>query len=90
MDRASEASYGLKMIEGLKGGETFDDCVATEVPLKGKSGEVYELRELMKDVIRSIQTGKPLVSGEEGRKAVLVCRQAEEAVRARKEIAIRF
>ncbi len=90
MDRASEASYGLKIIEGLKGGETFDECVATEVPLEGKSGEVHELRELMKDVLTSIRTGKPLVSGEEGRKAVLICRLAEEAVRARKEIPIRF
>ena len=90
MDRAEEASFGLKMIEGLKGGEAFDDCVATEIPLEGKSGEIYELRELMKNVISSIHAGKPLVSGEEARKAVIICRLAEEAVRLRKEISIRF
>jgi myo-inositol 2-dehydrogenase/D-chiro-inositol 1-dehydrogenase len=90
MDRASEASYGMKMIEGLKGGESFDECIPTEVPLEGKSGEVYELRELMKKIILSIRDGKPLVSGEEGRKAVLLCRQAEEALRAGKEIPLRL
>lgn len=90
MDRASEASYGMKRIEGLKGGESFDDCIATQVPLEGKSGEVYELRELIKKVILSIRDGKPCVSGEEGRKAVLLCRQAEKALDAGKEIPLRF
>ena len=90
MDRADEASFGLKMIEGLSGGELFDECVATEIPLSGKSGEIYELQELMKNVISSIHAGKPLVSGEEAKKAVAVCRLAEEAVRLRKEISLRF
>ncbi|MCX5908484.1 MAG: Gfo/Idh/MocA family oxidoreductase, partial [Deltaproteobacteria bacterium] len=57
MDRADQASFGMKMIEGLKGGEVFDECEATEVPLEGKSGEIYELQELIRNVIPSIRGG---------------------------------
>ena len=59
-------------------------------PLGGKSGEIYELQELMQKRNPLDPGGKPLVSGEEARKAVMICRLAEEAVRLRKEIPIRF
>lgn len=90
MDRATEAIFGMKLIEGLEGGEGFDDCVPVEVPLEGLSGEVYELRELMLKVIHSVKTGEPVISGEEGRRAVQICRFGEESVRAQKEIPLKF
>jgi len=90
MDRATESTYGMKIIEGLKGGEVFEDCVPEEARLEGQSGEIFELRDLLQKLIRSIESGKPVVAGEEARKCTMLCRYGEESARSGKEIPVRF
>jgi myo-inositol 2-dehydrogenase/D-chiro-inositol 1-dehydrogenase len=60
------------------------------VPLDGPSGEIFELQEQIRLVTEAFAAGRALVPVEEGRKAVIVCLEAERAVRQGSEVALRF
>lgn len=54
----------------------------TPVPLDRPSGEVFELGEEYAWLVDSIRTGRPLwADGEDGRRAVALCEQAQASVR---------
>jgi myo-inositol 2-dehydrogenase / D-chiro-inositol 1-dehydrogenase len=60
------------------------------VPLEKPSGEIFELQEEIRLVTEAFAAGRTLVPAEEGRKAVIVCLEAERAVRQGSEVALRF
>jgi myo-inositol 2-dehydrogenase/D-chiro-inositol 1-dehydrogenase len=60
------------------------------VPLDRPSGEIFELQEEIRLVSEAFAAGRTLVSAEEGRRAVIVCLEAERAVREGSEVALRF
>jgi len=60
------------------------------VPLDRSSGEIFELQEEIRLVTEAFAAGRTLVSAEEGRKAVIVCLEAERAVLEGSQVALRF
>ena len=54
------------------------------------SGEVYELKEQIRLTAEALAERRPLVSGEESRKRVLLCVEAERSIREGREIALAF
>jgi hypothetical protein len=50
------------------------------------SGELFELEEELKRVVSAFRKNQPIVSGEDLRKRVLVCLEAERFWAERKEI----
>jgi myo-inositol 2-dehydrogenase/D-chiro-inositol 1-dehydrogenase len=60
------------------------------VPLEKPSGEIFELQEEIRLVTQAFAAGRTLVPAEDGRKAVIVCLEAERAVREGSEVALRF
>jgi myo-inositol 2-dehydrogenase/D-chiro-inositol 1-dehydrogenase len=61
-----------------------------EVVELGASGELFELEEELRLVVNAFRRGKPIVSGEEARKRILVCLEAERALAEDREIALDF
>ena len=59
------------------------------VPVE-QSGELVELGLQAREVVGAFARRRPLVSGEEVRKRVVVCLAAEESLRQRQEVALRF
>ena len=55
-----------------------------------QSGEVVELSAQARAVIAAFQQRRPLLSGEEARKSVVICLAAEQSLREGGEIALRF
>lgn len=86
MDRADEATATLRLIDGLTGEERFDIPETRSIALDHPSGEIHELDILIAQTIEGLKTGKPLVSGAEGRRAVAICLAAEQAMQERREI----
>lgn len=62
---------------------------AEVVPL-GASGELFELDEELRLVVEAFRAGRPIVSGEEARKRVLVCLAAEQSLADNRPIALDF
>ncbi|MGI9451312.1 MAG: Gfo/Idh/MocA family protein [Geminicoccaceae bacterium] len=58
--------------------------------LAGQSGEVFELEEQMRQISEAFASGQVLVDVREGRKAALLCLEAERAVRENREIDLDF
>ncbi len=54
------------------------------------SGEVFELEEQLTRTVAAFRQGRPLVSGEEARKRVLICLEAEHSLREGREISLKF
>jgi myo-inositol 2-dehydrogenase/D-chiro-inositol 1-dehydrogenase len=90
LDRTSEPSFGMKYLARKTSGEEFDTGEPEEVRFSGKSGELFELQELIARSIDSVKKGTPFLGAEEGRKSVLLCLLGEESARLNKEIPIRF
>jgi myo-inositol 2-dehydrogenase/D-chiro-inositol 1-dehydrogenase len=82
MDRTRHPTFELKV---QRGGQ--EECETLEMP---PSGELFELEEELKQVVSAFQERKPLVSGEEARKRVLVCIEAERSLAEGKEVALHF
>jgi len=82
MDRTRHPSFELKMRR--RGRETV------EIQSVPPSGELFELEEELRRVVRAFRERRPLVSGEEGRKRVLVCIEAERSLAEGKEMALHF
>jgi myo-inositol 2-dehydrogenase/D-chiro-inositol 1-dehydrogenase len=56
----------------------------------GPSGELVELTEQARQVVPAFAARRPLLSGEEARKRIVVCVAAEASVQEGREIALRF
>jgi len=82
MDRTIHPTFELKVQS--RGQEK---CETIEVP---PSGELFELEEELKRVVSALRERRPIVSGEEARKRVLVCLEAERSLAERKEIKLNF
>ncbi|MBP1716885.1 MAG: oxidoreductase domain protein [Deltaproteobacteria bacterium] len=90
MDRTSEPSFGMKYLARKTSGEEFDTGLPEEIRFPGKSGELFELKELIARSVDSVKKGTPFLGAEEGRKSVLLCLLGEESARMNKEVPIRF
>jgi myo-inositol 2-dehydrogenase/D-chiro-inositol 1-dehydrogenase len=77
-----EPKHELKM---QLSGASQPEMVALE-----RSGEVFELEEELVQVTRAFREGRTLVSGEEARKRIVVCLEAERSVREGKPVALSF
>jgi len=54
------------------------------------SGEVYELTEQIRLTVERLRARRPLVSGEESRKRVICCLEAERSIREDREVRLDF
>src|SRR6266540_1254338 len=54
------------------------------------SGERFELEEELRQTVTAFRERRPLVSGEEARKRVAVCLEAERSLRERREVPLNF
>jgi len=81
-DRTREPSFELKVKRG--GAER------AEALTLAASGELFELDEELRLVFAAFRAGRPIVSGEEARKRVLVCLAAERALAEGREVALDF
>ncbi len=82
MDRTLHPTYELKVQRRGRGqAETL-----SLVP----SGERFELREELARTVAAFRERRPLVAGEEARKRVVVCLEAERSVREGREVPLRF
>ena len=74
MDRASDPQFEVKVQRrGRTASETLGDL--------GESGEVFELREELRQTVAAFRERRPLVSPHEARKRIIVCVEAERSVR---------
>jgi myo-inositol 2-dehydrogenase / D-chiro-inositol 1-dehydrogenase len=72
MDRTFHPTFFLKHFDGQN---------IHDVPIAGKPGEVYELADVVDDLVAAIRTNSPpRVTGEDGLKAVAMCLKAQESV----------
>lgn len=90
MDRTTEPSFGMKFLARKMEGDEFETGVPEEIHFQEKSGELFELKELIGRSIDSVRQGKPFLGAEEGRKSVLLCLWGEESARLQREVPIRF
>jgi myo-inositol 2-dehydrogenase/D-chiro-inositol 1-dehydrogenase len=60
------------------------------IELQGRSGEVFELEEEIRLTTAAFAAGRTLVDAREGAKAVIVCLEAERAVREGREVPLSF
>ena len=81
-DRTREPSFELK----LKG----DGADVVERLEIGASGELFELEEELRLVVGAFREGRPLVSGEDARKRILVCLEAERSLAEGCEVKLDF
>lgn len=63
------------------------EAEARQLPVE-RSGEVFELEDQAAAAVAAFRAGKPLVSAEEGRRAVVVCLEAERSLAEDREIAL--
>ncbi len=82
MDRTWEPTFEIKV---QRKGE--DACETLSVP---PSGELYELEEELRRAVEAFRERKPIVSGEEARKRIIVCLEAERSLTEGKELALKF
>ena len=82
MDRTRHPIFELKVQRrGQKQCETID------LP---PSGELFELEEELKVVVKAFRERRPIVSGETARKRVIICLEAERSIQEDREISLKF
>jgi myo-inositol 2-dehydrogenase/D-chiro-inositol 1-dehydrogenase len=81
LDRTLHPTFELRLERRGKGVETL--------PVE-QSGELVELRLQARAVVGAFARRRPLVSGEEARKRIVVCLAAEESLREGREVTLRF
>ena len=81
-DRTREPTFELK----LKG-DGADKVERLEI---GASGELFELDEELRLVVGAFREGRPIVSGEDARKRILVCLEAERSLAEGREVQARL
>jgi len=82
MDRTLHPTFELKV---QRKGQA--ECQIIEIP---PSGELFELEEELKRVVTAFRERRPIVSGEEARKRIILCLEAERSVEEGREIALQF
>lgn len=82
MDRTWEPAFEIKVQR--KGRETVETL---SVP---PSGELYELEEELRRAVDAFRERRPIVSGEEARKRIIVCLEAERSLAEGRELALAF
>lgn len=82
LDRTLQATFELRVGRRPQGG-------AETIPVD-QSGELVELRAQAREVASAFAQRRVLVSGEEARKRIVVCLAAEQSLREKREVALRF
>jgi myo-inositol 2-dehydrogenase / D-chiro-inositol 1-dehydrogenase len=82
MDRTLQPAFELKL---KRRGDL--QCQTVAIPA---SGELFELEEELRQVVRAFRERRPIVSGEEARKRVILCVEAERSLAEGKEIRLSF
>src|SRR5262249_55502224 len=82
MDRTRHPAFELKIRRRERA-----ECEVVEV---ATSGEIFELEEEIAQTAAAFRMGRPLVSGEEARKRVVVCLEAERSLREGRELPLAF
>lgn len=82
MDRTLHPSFELKV---QRKGQT--ECEILDLPL---SGELFELEEELQQVVTAFRDRRPIISGDEARKRVLICLEAERSIQEGREVALNF
>jgi myo-inositol 2-dehydrogenase/D-chiro-inositol 1-dehydrogenase len=82
MDRTLHPTFELKVQRRGR-----QECEIIPVPA---SGELFELEEELKQVIIAFRERRPIVSGDEARKRVVICIEAERSLAEGREIALHF
>jgi len=82
MDRTRHPVFELK-VKGL--GQ--EKCEIVELP---PSGELFELDEELKMVVEAFRERRPIVSGEDARKRVIICLEAERSIQEGRQIPLQF
>ncbi|MCB1741006.1 MAG: Gfo/Idh/MocA family oxidoreductase [Gammaproteobacteria bacterium] len=87
MDRSDDPVVSLRLLEGLRGAERFDDIgPGTELRLQSPSGEVHELTTLYARVLDSVRSGVPFIDAASAARAVGICLAAEQSIRDGREV----
>lgn len=81
-DRTREPSFEIKV---QRAGQA-----KAEVLKVAASGELFELDLELRLVVDAFKTGRPIVSGEEARKRIVICLAAEQALAQASEIELDF
>lgn len=82
MDRTREPRFELKVQP-----REAEACQVYALP---PSGELFELEEELKRVVEAFRRRRPIVSGEEARKRVLVCLEAERSLKQGEVVELRY
>jgi myo-inositol 2-dehydrogenase/D-chiro-inositol 1-dehydrogenase len=82
MDRTRHPSFELKV---QRKGQS--ECEIRDLP---PSGELFELEEELKRVVSAFRERRPIISGDEARKRVLICLEAERSIQAGREIELKY
>jgi myo-inositol 2-dehydrogenase/D-chiro-inositol 1-dehydrogenase len=82
MDRTLHPSFELKV---QRKGQT--ECEVLDLP---PSGELFELEEELKMVVPAFRERRPIISGDEARKRVLICLEAERSIQEGREIELNY
>ncbi len=82
MDRTLHPAFELKVQHrGQK------ECEIIDLP---PSGELFELEEELEKVVTAFRQRQPIISGDEARKRVIICLEAERSIQEGREIALHF
>ena len=87
MDRTWEPTFEIKVQRKGQGGPGQMACETLSVP---PSGELYELEEELRRAVNAFADRKPIVSGEEARKRIIVCLEAERSLEEGRELSLSF
>lgn len=82
LDRSLDPAFELKV---KRRGRAAPEVVPIE-----RSGEVFELAEQLARTVVAFRARRPLVGGEEARKRVVLCVEAERSIREGREVPLRF
>ena len=80
-DRTREPSFELKVQSAVRTRESWRSA---------RSGELFELDEQLRLCVEAFREGRPIVSGQDARKRILVCREAERSLTEGKEVRLEF
>lgn len=81
-DRTRHPTFELKLQR--RGREA---CESVALPA---SGELFELEEELRQAVQAFRDRRPIVSGAEARRRVILCVEAERSVAEGREVALRF
>jgi myo-inositol 2-dehydrogenase/D-chiro-inositol 1-dehydrogenase len=82
MDRTLHPAFELKVQR-----QSRDQCETVAIPA---SGELFELEEELKQVVPAFRERRPIVSGEEARKRVVLCIETERSLAEGREVPLHF